>query len=151
MSGPLASIADVEAVSGNPVAGDERTRVETLIEMASAVVDQATINLPDTTPAVVRAVTASMVVRVMANPTQASSESLGQWRVGYFYARGFGLTEDEEELLGQWLKPSTRAYSVITPAPFAVDEWAEGFIDFSRDDAAVIPTEGGVIVVPSER
>jgi hypothetical protein len=134
----LATVEDVAFLSGVPVPDDDRARVEWLIEHASAAVEAATVPLPDEVPTLVAGVVATVVVRVMANPTQASSEALGSYRVGYFGAKGLGLTDAELEQLGPWARPAHRNGSVWTPSPFAVDPFAEGFIDFGRDDALVI-------------
>jgi hypothetical protein len=137
----LCTIADVEALSGVPVPPDAEERVGRLIELASAVVVDACIGLPAQTPDTVATVTATLVVRQMANPTGATSEALGTWRVGY-KPTGLVLTDDDRAALGPWAKPEagTGAYSVWTPSPYAVDGWGDGVADFGRDDA-VVPVE----------
>lgn len=138
----LCTVADVDALSGYTTPPDQVARVERLIEMASAIVSSACIPLPTETPDVVVTVTAQVVVRQLANPAQANSEQIGQYRVK-FEAGGMGLSDADYELLGSWAKGTLGrgAYSVWTPNPFAVDDvgYVLGFADFSRDDAWIVP------------
>lgn len=140
----LCTIADVEALAGYDIPDDQHQRVDTLIGFASAVVAESCVQLPTPPPEVVTLVTAQLVVRQLANPTAASSETIGAYQVGYG-PPGMQLTDADYDLLGTWLAPTPGrgAYSVWTPSPFAVDDfgYAFGFIDFSRDDALVIPAE----------
>ena len=126
----LCTISDVEALAGYTIPTGEEARVGTLIGMASAVVADSCVTLPTTTPELVTLVTAQLVVRQLANPTQATSEAIGAYHVGYA-ATGMMLTAADFELLGPWAKPSTGrgAYSVFTPSPYAVDSPGDEFID----------------------
>jgi hypothetical protein len=113
----FASVADVEALSGAVVAAEDVPRVQRLLEMASAVVGEATVALPDPPPNVVVLVTAQLVVRQVANPAGAVQEDLAGFRVGYG-APGMALTAADEETLGRWFSASQgakRCYSVLTP------------------------------------
>jgi hypothetical protein len=120
---PLCTIEDVEALAGTLVPVEEQPRIDRLIEMASSVVAGACVTLPAATPGVVVLVTARLVVRQVANPSQASSEDVAGYRVNYGAGHGLMLTAEDRAQLGEWYDPTTSprqgAYSVLTPSPFA--------------------------------
>lgn len=106
----LATVDDVSVLLGYPVPADQVDRVTALLSMASSVVNDA-VTLPTngTVPRSVTYVTASLVVRTMANPGQLSTESIGTYRVGY--GGGMTLTDDDRDTLGPWLSsPADGAY-----------------------------------------
>lgn len=120
----LADISDIEARLGKVFTGDEATRVEALLDDASALVrDEAGITWtdPDTgqltlVPGSVRAVVLRSVERAVRNPQGFSAESAGD----YSYQRtnvepGVYLTDGERQIIrraigrtGLWTQPVTR-------------------------------------------
>src|SRR5215467_12818483 len=116
----LCTVADVEALAGYTIPVDQTDRVETLIGFASAAVAAVCRSpLPDPPPATVTLVTAQLVVRQLANPTQLHNETIGAYQAGYGPA-GMQLTDADIELLGTWAiaMVGRRAYSVMTPNPY---------------------------------
>lgn len=132
------TVADVEAVLGYPIPAEQVARVQTLIGMASDVVDGAlSVYFEDTAsvPRSVAYVTASLVVRTMANPGAAlSSESLGAARFTY-PGGGMALTDEDRATLGPWLAPEYDAYTVCTPlaGPCGGDTTVISPFDWERD------------------
>jgi hypothetical protein len=120
----LCAVSDVEALAGFTIPSDQTARVNTLIEMASAVVAAACVPLPAVTPTNVSTTTAGMVVRTLANPTEADKEGLGTYNVSYT-APNMTLTDADYARLGAWVavEPGHAAYSVMTPSPYAVDDY----------------------------
>jgi hypothetical protein len=120
----LCTPADVEALLGYPLGEAQGPRIATLIEMASAVVGALVAWPPDDPePAAIRYVTASLVVRTIANPGQLESEWVGAYRAG-FGGAGMALTDDDVAILGPWIvvePPGDGAYCVATPQPRADD------------------------------
>jgi hypothetical protein len=136
----LCTVADVEALAGYPIPGDQPTqdRVERLIQFASAIVGGACISpLPIPTPDEIAMVTAQLVVRQLANPTAAHNETIGAYQVGYG-TPGMQLTDDDYDALGAWgsLATGRSAYSVFTPSPYGVDPWYpdESQVFFTGDE-----------------
>jgi hypothetical protein len=121
--GALCTIADVEALVGAPVPDDRKAGVDRLIELASGIVTDACRLLPVETPETVTTVTATLVTRQYLNPSMASSEALTGYRVGYA-ATGLVLTDADREALGGWaaVQSGRGARSIVTPAPYAVDD-----------------------------
>jgi hypothetical protein len=119
----LCTTADIEALAGWTIPPDQQANVDRLIEMASAVVANACIPLPDPTPDEVALVTAQLVVRQLANPVQADTEQIGQYRAS-FKSTTIALTATDYDTLASWASPPVgrRAYSTWTPSPFAVDD-----------------------------
>lgn len=139
----LCTIADVEVVSGVPVAQEDTARVYRLIEMASDVVGAACVSpLPDPVPASVAMVTANKVVGQMANPTRLAREGIAGYQVDYG-ATGMTLTEDDLAMLGQWrgAAAGTRFYSAPLAGPGARSGYAGWPIDWwARDyDSLDVP------------
>lgn len=110
----LCDVDDVSAILGYQVPEADVPRVELLIGMASDVVGGA-VALPEgDVPRAVAYVTASLVVRTMANPGAAlTSEAIGTYKVGY--AVGMALSETDRAVLAPWLLPAYAAYSVYIP------------------------------------
>ena len=136
MSVSLCAITDVEALAGTTVPTDEVDRVNRLIELSSSVVANACVTLPSPTPDNVALVTATMVVRQLANPSGAVSEMIAGYRAAH-KGGAFELTDDLYRLLGPWAAavPGKAAFSVFTPSPFAVDP--VGTPVFDHDDYPV--------------
>jgi hypothetical protein len=134
----LCTTADIEALAGWTIPPEQQANVARLIEMASAVVGNACLKpLPDPTPDEVALVTAQLVVRQLANPVQADTEQIGQYRAS-FKSTAMALTDSDYDTLGSWAAPPVgrRAYSSWTPSPWAVD------------DAMLDPSDGWWIDAP---
>lgn len=132
---PLADITDIEARLGRTFSGDEHTRVEALLDDASALVrDEAGITWIDpetglltTVPGSIRAVVLRSVERAVRNPQGFSAESAGD----YSYQRtnvepGVYLTDSERQIIrratgrtGLWAQPVTRGDEYLATV------WAE--------------------------
>jgi hypothetical protein len=129
----LCTIADVEALLGYPIPATQTDRVEALIGMASGVVGAAVVLPSGEVPRAVAYVTASMVVRTMANPGQLSSEAIGTYHAGYA-AGNMALSEADKETLRPWLITPDGAYSVCTPlAPPCGSVFTAPPFDWERD------------------
>lgn len=130
----LCTVADVEALSGVSTAPADAARVDRLIEMASALVAAACRQpLPVPSPAEVAMVTASLVVRQIANPTALVREGIAGYSADY--GPGMELTEADRAALGNWataapgtafyVAPLVSAVSTATPTGgWPVDWWA---------------------------
>jgi|SRR5215831_16473561 len=121
--GALCTVADVEALVGAPIPPDASARVDRLIELASGIVTDACRPLPtDVVPEVVVTTTATLVARQYLNPSMATQEMLGGYRAGYGTV-GMALSDADKAMLGDWATWAVgqRAYSVMTPSPYAVD------------------------------
>jgi hypothetical protein len=132
---PLADITDIEARMGRTFSGDEHTRVEALLDDASALVrDEAGLTWIDpgtglltTVPGSIRAVVLRSVERAVRNPQGFSAESAGD----YSYQRtnvepGVYLTDSERQVIrratgrtGLWTQPVTRGDEYLATV------WAE--------------------------
>lgn len=132
---PLADITDIEARLGRTFSGDELTRVEALLDDASALVrDEASLTWIDpgtglltTVPGSIRAVVLRSVERAVRNPQGFSAESAGD----YSYQRtnvepGVYLTDGERQVIrratgrtGLWTQPVTRGDEYLATV------WAE--------------------------
>lgn len=132
---PLADITDIEARMGRTFSGDELTRVEALLDDASALVrDEAGLTWIDpgtglltTVPGSIRAVVLRSVERAVRNPQGFSAESAGD----YSYQRtnvepGVYLTDSERQVIrratgrtGLWTQPVTRGDEYLATV------WAE--------------------------
>lgn len=132
---PLADITDIEARLGRTFSGDEHTRVEALLDDASALVrDEASLTWIDpgtglltTVPGSIRAVVLRSVERAVRNPQGFSAESAGD----YSYQRtnvepGVYLTDSERQIIrratgrtGLWTQPVTRGDEYLATV------WAE--------------------------
>lgn len=132
---PLADITDIEARLGRTFSGDELTRVEALLDDASALVrDEAGLTWIDpgtglltTVPGSIRAVVLRSVERAVRNPQGFSAESAGD----YSYQRtnvepGVYLTDSERQVIrratgrtGLWTQPVTRGDEYLATV------WAE--------------------------
>lgn len=132
---PLADITDIEARLGRTFSGEEHTRVEALLDDASALVrDEAGITWIDpgtglltTVPGSIRAVVLRSVERAVRNPQGFSAESAGD----YSYQRtnvepGVYLTDSERQIIrratgrtGLWTQPVTRGDEYLATV------WAE--------------------------
>lgn len=133
----LCTTPDIEALLGYTVPEQQSERLSTLILMASAIVEPM-VAWPedDEIPWVVRYVTASLVVRAIANPGQLDSETVGTYRAT-FTGGGMTLTAEDILLLGPWLvvtQPGQGAYSTWTPTPGEVlVDTLGGAFAFERD------------------
>lgn len=132
---PLADITDIEARLGRTFSGDELTRVEALLDDASALVrDEAGLTWIDpgtglltTVPGSIRVVVLRSVERAVRNPQGFSAESAGD----YSYQRnnvepGVYLTDSERQVIrratgrtGLWTQPVTRGDEYLATV------WAE--------------------------
>ena len=117
----LCTISDVEALLGYSIPADQTPRVQTLIGMASSVVG-AYVGEPEPVPAAVAYVTASLVVRTLANPGQLTSEAIGTYRASY--GQAMALTETDKEALEPWMPsiPGQRTFNACVPSAPPCDE-----------------------------
>jgi hypothetical protein len=133
----LCTVADVEALLGYTIPLDQVPRVETLIGMASGVVGDLVVipPAPATTPPAVAYVTASLVVRTMANPGQLTSEAIGTYKASY--GAGMALSESDLDALGPWmpLQPGQRTFNACVPTapPCGVGDLVPPPYDWERD------------------
>lgn len=147
---PLADITDLEARLGRTFTGDELTRVEALLDDASALVrDEAgttwidpVTGLLTVVPGSIRAVVLRAAERATRNPQGFSAESAGD----YSYQRtnvepGVYLTDSERQIIrkaigrtGLWTQPVTRGDEYLATV-WAEDQFgAELFpLDVYRD------------------
>lgn len=111
----LCTISDVEALLGYPIPAEQTPRVNTLIGMASSVVG-GYVGEPEPVPDAVAYVTASLVVRTLANPGQLSSEAIGTYRAAY--PAGMALTDQDKAALEPWMPfvPGERTWNACVPA-----------------------------------
>ena len=113
----FATAADVEAILGRTLDAEATTRVERLLTLASGLVSAImgyTVD-PNPIPALVTTITANAVVRVMANPTGAQSQTAGPFSETFGPSEpGLGLTVDEVAQLRQLRAGRQALYTIQT-------------------------------------